>query len=62
MAMKKFFFGMGSFSLRMAWRYGSRKINGLVMLLFGNSIRPYIALYVTKVILSPKLWKVLHHL
>jgi hypothetical protein len=55
MATKKFFFGLGSFPLRMVRRYGSGKTNGLVMLLLGKSIRPYIALYVTKVILSPKL-------
>jgi hypothetical protein len=36
------------------------KINGLVMPLFGNSIRPYIALCATKVILLPKFWRILH--
>jgi hypothetical protein len=50
------------FLLRTVWRYGSGKTNGLVILLFGNSIQPYIALYVTKAILSPKLWGILHNL
>jgi hypothetical protein len=49
------------FPFRMVWRYGSGKTNGLVMPHFGNSIRPYITLCVTKVILSPKLWRILHH-
>jgi hypothetical protein len=43
----------------MVRRCVSGKINGLVMLLFGNSIRHYIALYVTKGILSPKFWRIL---
>jgi hypothetical protein len=50
------------FPLWMVQRYGSGKIYGLAMPLFVNNIQLYIALCVTKVILSPKFWRHLLHL
>jgi hypothetical protein len=52
--MKKYFFGLGSFSIKDGLKIRSGKTNGLVTPPFGNSIRPYITLCVTKVVLSPK--------
>jgi hypothetical protein len=49
-ATKKFFFCLGSFLLRMAWRFGSGKIGSLVIPPFVNSIWHYTILFITKAI------------